>query len=563
MDRRHARLAGAGLATTLVLMACAGDDGEDGAGDGQELMGQGFEECAENPNACNSGERADGGSISWIVERVAEGWATISTEAGTVYTLQALHGVLPHTGQFEPDGATYKHNMDLLVEDPQVINEDPFTTQFQIREEAAWDDGTPITADDFAVYWKMSASEEEGHCVGCTSRSTATFDKIESIEGSDGGKTVTITYKPGQRDPEWFTFGSTHDIAGGIPPAHVAEDQGLDIDDPEQLGRYFEYLHTTMPTYSGGPYRIVEGDLENQIIKEPSPEWYGEMQPTLDTLIVRFLTDQSGWVQAVANDEVQGANPTQPNEDVINQLQDNPDVLLNVSSGPSWEHLDFNLDVPALQDVSLRRAIFTAVDTGNIAERNFGAIYPDYNLRTNHVIPEASPHGDGTLLLDGEQVGPFRLRSTAIPTRTTSTELIQAQLAEIGVEVGLEPTEDLGGMLVGQDYDIAQFGWSGSPLFATDPHQQWHSESGSNFGNYSNPEVDELSEQAANAASQEDAAEYVNEAVEIVLDDAYVMPMYETPVYTFVTDDYINVRDNPAGSIRALYENHTWGLVAE
>lgn len=274
MDTRHTRLAAAGLAAALALVACGGDsegDGpEEGTGQdpaaGDEGTGQGLEDCAENPNSCNSGERADGGSISWIVERVGEGWATVSTEAGTVYTLQALHGILPHTGQFEPDGATYKHNMDLLAAEPQVINEDPFTTQFQIREEAVWDDGTPITADDFELLRKMSASEGEGHCVGCTSRSTATFDKIESIEGSEDGKTVTITYKPGQRDPEWFTFGATHDIAGGIPPAHLAEEQGLDVDDPQQLGQYFEYLHTTMPTYSGGPYRIVEGDLENQVI---------------------------------------------------------------------------------------------------------------------------------------------------------------------------------------------------------------------------------------------------------------------------------------------------------
>lgn len=586
---RIGRVAALGFAAMLVVAACGGA----GDADDDELTGQGFDDCLDNPNICNSGDRAEGGSIIWIVQQTARGWLSISPDHGTVYTLQATHGILPHTGQFEPDGVEYKFNMDLLAEEPELVSEDPFTYQFRIREEAVWDDGTPITVEDFSILWRMSASPDEGHCDGCVSRSSASFDKIESIEGSDNGKTVTITLKPGERNPEWFSFGNTDDITGGLPPAHLGEQHGWDIYDPQDLGEYFTWLHETRPTYSGGPYQIVDGDLENQVIKEPNENWYGEAQPTLDTHIVRFLTDQGAWVPAIGNDEAHGGNPIQLNQDIIEQLTNMPNVMVSIGPGPSWEHLDFNMDVPQLGDVDLRRAIFTAVNVADIAERNFAQIYPEYTLRTNHVFPDTSPHhvdlldgtglgsGDvdaarailedagyewdasGMLQQDGETVGPFRLRATADPARVTSMELIQAQLGELGIDIVIETTDDLGTMLVEQDYDIAQFGWSGSPLFATTASQQWSSESSSNFGKYSNAGVDELGQQALNASSPEEAAELSNQAAALVIEDAYVLPMYDSPVYIFVTDDYINIRDNKATSLRGLYENHTWGLVAE
>jgi hypothetical protein len=51
--------------------------------------------------------------------------------------------------------------------------------------------------------------------------------------------------------------------------------------------------------------------------------------------------------------------------------------------------------------------------------------------------------------------------------------------------------------------------------------------------------------------------------MEIVVSDAYVLPLYSTPVYVFVTDDYVNVRDNTNTSLRALYETTGWGVAAQ
>ncbi|MGH8774201.1 MAG: ABC transporter family substrate-binding protein [Jiangellaceae bacterium] len=574
------------LLAAVALTACAGDGGE---GDPGDAAGQpGFEGCAENPNTCNEGERDDGGSITWLVVSKPTGWNAYSPEGGSVYTLQMLHGIYPHTGMFAPDRETYLFNMDLFSSEPELLTESPQSWQYVLRDEAEWDDGTPISADDFVVSWKLGTSPEEGHCEGCRSRATAPYDRVESIEGSADGKTVTVTMKEGEYDPEWFGFLNVDSIAGGLMPAHVAEQNGFDIDDPVQLGGYFEWLQENMPTFSGGPYRIVEGDFENQVIKEPNENWYGEIDPTLETYIIRVIDDQGAWVPALANDEIHGGSPIQLNEDVVSGIRELANVNIHILPGPSWEHVDFNMDVPAFQDVELRRAIFTAIDVEDIATKNFGEMFPDYTLRTNHVFNSSSPYhvdhvtetgqGSGdtaaaleilenagyvldgtTLTRDGEQVGPFRLRATADQARVTSMELIQSYLAEIGIEIIIETTDALGQMLGEQDYDIAQFGWSGSPLFVGQADQQWRTGSGSNFGNYTNPDVDRLAAEELTATTQDEAAEIANQAMEVLVQDAYVLPMYDSPVFIFASDGYVNVRDNTGESLRGVYNNHEWG----
>ncbi len=165
------------IAALFAFTACAPHEGSENT--------DAFADCADNPNTCNSGERAEGGSITWIVDSLPGAWASLSPKGGSVYTLQMLHGILPNTGYWEPDGATFTTNLDLLAEEPQLIDEDPFTYQFKIRPEAVWDDGTPITAADFEITWKLSTTEEAGHCKGCQPRSD-TYNQIASVEGSDG-----------------------------------------------------------------------------------------------------------------------------------------------------------------------------------------------------------------------------------------------------------------------------------------------------------------------------------------------------------------------------------------
>ncbi|WP_017604299.1 ABC transporter family substrate-binding protein [Nocardiopsis alkaliphila] len=566
MFKRRKSLALAAAATSAVLVAsgCSGGGGGEDEGGSKE--------------------------VTWVINSLPGAWQATSLAGGSVYVIQMLSGILPYTGQWQPD-ATYEYNMDVLAEEPTLVNEDPdegpFEWSITLADDAVWSDGEPMTGEDLRVTWMLGTNPEEGYCAGCDPRASTSNDKVESVEVD--GKTATFQLKEGLADPEWMGLFDAHSQSGGFYPAHLAEENGWDVDNPDELGEFYAWLHAERPEWSGGPFQIVDGDLENEVVKERNPNWWGEEAP-LDRITMPYNTDEGTFVNAFVNGEIDGANPADYSEDVILQLEDVANAEVTVAEGATWEHIDINLNNEQLADVELRRAIFTAIDRDDIANRNFGAGYPDYELKNNHVFGGDSPYyvdhfegesqGTGdideatsiledagyeldgdTLTLDGEEIGPFRLRSTDSTVRNTSVQLIQSQLAEIGITANIEMTDDLGGMLSEKEYDIVQFGWSGSPYFTGNANQFWHSESGSNFGGYSNDEVDELAEKAINASDLDSAAEFTNEAMEIIVPEAYVLPIMAEPNYFFANSDrLVNVHDNLQSSYRATYNIGEWDI---
>jgi peptide/nickel transport system substrate-binding protein len=582
--KRLTSLAAVGATAALLLTACSGDGGD---GDGDTPEGQpGLEGCTDDPNNCNSGERAEGGELTMLISLPFETWNHMRPEGGSVYLIQAMNGVMPDRGRFLPDGS-WEWSRALFTEEPQLTSDAPQTMVYQIREEAVWSDGTPITADDFIYDWYHNSGLEE-HCVGCNPRATGTLGSVESIVGSDNGKTVTITYQEGINDPEWFAnFGPQY-------PAHVAQAAGFDWqNDPEAMGQSSEYFRDTQPDWSGGAYLIESAVEQERVIYVPNPQYYGQTQPTLERYVAEVIADPASWIPALENRDIDGGFPSTFDVDVYRRLASVPNVYYAAgSAGAVWEHIDMNTENEWLADPVLRNAIFMAIDTADASTRIWGDDIP-VNPRTNHIFSEVSEyhqdhitslgHGSGDaagalelltgngyefdeaagLTRDGEQVGPLRFRWTQGNTnRATMGELVQSYLAEIGVEIQLEASEDLGGMLGSQDYDMVIFGWSGSPLFATSPDQFWHSESGSNFGGYSNPQVDTLVKEVQNQADLAVSAELANEAAALVAADAYVLPLWDSPSFDFISDEFVNIRPNHNSSLRMTYNHEAWGLAA-
>ncbi|WP_285729231.1 ABC transporter family substrate-binding protein [Nocardiopsis sp. ATB16-24] len=562
MENRRKLLGAAavGVSAALVLGACSPPADDDGAGGAS--------------------------SVSWIVNQAGGGWNHNTPEGGSVYVIQMLHGVLPVPGHWDPSGE-WQWNTDLLVNTPELINEDPMVWEYEINPDANWSDGEPIDADDFIWTWKMNSGNEELCADNCNSRGTLLTAQFESVEGSEDGKTVTVTMKDGEKFPEWFTFA-----ADGLYPAHLAEAEGFDLDTPEGMLESSNWFNENPIPISGGHYLIEEGAaLDGRVVKTVNEDYYGDL-PNIEEIILEVNTEEGSWVPALSNGEIQGAAPASWSDDVITQLEDAQGVEFGIEPGGSWEHVDINMDNETLSDKALRQAIFMAIDVENIATRTYGEKFPEIEPRTNHifdnnsefhedvvtelgqgsgdseaaleVLEDAGYELDGeTLTLDGDEVAPLRLRYTAgHVAREIIAELIQSDLAKIGVTIEIETTDDLGGTLSEQDYDLMIYGWSGTPAFASSPSQFWRSDSGSNYGNLNNSEVDELVDKAMNVATPEESAVFANEAAALVAEEAYVLPIVSTPVFYFYDTNYLSgVTDNNSQSRRALWNQHEWSAV--
>ena len=542
----------------------------------------GLDGCETDPANCNSGPREAGGTITWMIDQGHDGVFNIHRpDGGSVYLLQAIEGIFPRIGYFDADG-TWKWDFDLLADEPQLVSSDPQTMVYNIREEAVWSDGTPISVNDFLWEWYHNSGDET-KCTACLPRATAAWANVTDVVGSNNGKTVTITLA--EPDPEWYArYG----------PGYPAHWSGDDINTPEGMTASSDYFYANVPDWSGGPYLVERWDVNERVVLVPNPNWYGAVTPSLDTIVKEIVTDRGSWLPALQNGELDGGAPASFTPELLEDFERAQNTYTAVGTGGAvWEHIDFNLNT--VTDKALRQAIFTAIDVDDARSRIFSAAATP-PLRGHHVFTANSPfyvdnvastgYGTGDVTAarailaaagftgmdgdagalrapDGSAVADLRFSFLAAnQNRAIFVELAQSYLAEIGVRVVPAPTDALGATLVGGEYDLVIFGWSGSPVFTQAPDQYWNSESGSNFGGLQNAEVDELVTAAKAQTDINESVRLIHRASEIVLEEAYVLPMWDSLNFMFVRDSLANVRDNHFSSLRSQYNMGNWGILA-
>jgi peptide/nickel transport system substrate-binding protein len=570
--RVTAKVVAAGLVALLAASAC-------GSGNKQtpNQYSPGFAECDSKPNTCNTGPTKSGGTFVVAIEKKLPNWNVFDTDGATFETAQVMAGMLPAPFIIDPD-ASVRWNPDLFSEEPKLTSQDPMTLVYKIRKEAVWDDGTPISAKDFIYFWK---SNNLADCTACTPAASAGYDVMSAVTGSDDDKTVTVTFKSPY--PDWKSLFPI------LYPAHIAAKAG-DLSTPDGLKAAFDAFKASPPTWSGGPYKISEQVPDVSVTLVPNPKWYGDPKPALDKVIFRILEDQAQHAPAMRNKEV-NALTSQPNSDLVQAISSLPNVNFNLSKGTNWEHIDLNLENKWLKDVALRQAIFTVIDRKTIIDRTVGTFFKNAEPLNNHIfVPgmkaykdnvTASGQGSGDvekakkILTDagykldgnklttpgGETVGPLRFRYTVgNQLRQQTAELVQANLARIGIEMKIDPTDKLGNTLSTSDFDMIIFGWVNTP-FLSDKKDLFYTDGGGNYGHWSNKEADALIDEAVKTFDENKARDLFNQMDELMVKDAYNLPLFQKAVFLAVDSEFVNVRNNPT-SAGPTYNIEEWGQKA-
>lgn len=576
---RAASLAAVVAAAALVLAACGGGGG--GSGDASE--GGVYADCATNPNTCNSApadQLQQGGTITVASEKNIDNWNVISSEGNVDWTGMAIKPLVPYTFYTAPDLKSTM-NTDLLAS-AEVTSEDPFTVTYKVKPEAVWNDGTPIGADDFVMNWKWQNTRD---CPDCGTAGNGGYNLVTSVVGSDGGKTVTATFS--QPFTDWQALFSS-----GAPlyPAHIGAQQG-DLNTPAGLKAAFDYFGTNAPNWTGGPFQVQNWQNNVALTLVPNPKWYGATKPKLDQIILRVITDATQEPIALQNNEVQVLFP-QPQVDLVAQLEQIPNVSQFQNQGLTWEHFDFNLQNEFLADKALRQALFTAVNRQEIIDKTVGQFNSDITPLNSHmfipqqegyqdvitptgqgsgdieaakkILTDAGYTGVGTALVapDGQPVPTLRMRyTTGNAVRQNECELFAGYAKQLGVNIDITTTDSLGETTSSGDYDVIVFGWIQSPYPFQGAQQLWLSNSGSNYGQYQNPAMDQLINKAAASTDVAAAAATLNQADEMLAADAYVLPLYQKPTLAAVQNNIGNVRNN--SSLDGIsYNTSEWGIKA-
>lgn len=570
------------VAVAALALLAAGCSGADGASDGSGTTGQPGGDAPNRVsgdlNTVNSADVQPGtGEITMAIEKTITNWNTLTAAGDISETVWVTSALYPSVFVIQPDGSTLVLNEDLM-DSAEVVSQDPTVVEYVISDEARWSDGTPITGADFEYQWRALNRKD---CPECQTHDSDGLDKVESLDISDDGKTVTATFDG--------NFSEWQRPFGRLLPAHLAEEHG------DLYTSFNEYFVQTVPEFSGGPYIITDFQKDVSVTMEPNPEWYGEA-PNLQKITFRMITDTQQTPIALQNNEIQAMYP-QPQVDLLNTVQqmDQLGVDYQMNQSLVMETFVFNLSNSYLSDPILRQAIFTALDQQEVIDKTVGQFddsvtplgsvmimqqqegYQDKVQDLNYgqgdleaaktMLTDAGyTIEEGKLLTpDGDEVPPLRsVYSVGNPVRQSSMEVLAASVKELGISLDLESTDSLGDTTQENSpygYDIVVVGYTGSPFLGSNAFKRFTTDTGYNL-HYSDEDVDRLVDEALEATSPEEAIDLVNEADQIVVESAWMMPVYQKPSMFAYYDKYGNLRDNPTISGPA-YNIAEWGLIAQ
>jgi len=577
LGKRSAALIATGISGVLVLSSCGGGD-EGGGGGG------GGEEDSEASGTVVFGESTD----------FPDNLFPIISSGNATSVANILVRILPGVTQLLPDFSV-TFDPELLTEEPTLEDVDGAQVNtYSINPDAVWSDGTPITADDFIFAAKMQDSEFVEACPDGGILGTTGYDQIESIEGSDDGKTVTVTYETPFAD--WQSLFT-------LFPAHIMDSE----DDAELCATVTAGwpISEGLPEgISGGPWQLNADsiDVASQVITlTPNPEYWGE-KPKLASLVYQNIgNDPGAAVSALQNDEVQMIYP-QPQLDLVDQVAAlEPNVVNNIEFGLAFEHLDMNTRNPHLADINVRQAFGLAMDRQEVVDQTVGQFSGDAAVLNNRIIFNNQPNYEDTapdqynapdvagatalleesgytLGADGVYEHPDRGRlalaiSTTVnnPLRQQTIDVIIPQAAEAGIEISARPDPDIFSdataptSLEAGGFDIALFAWVGSPFrTATAPiYLSLEAQGGIQGQNYTqggNEEVDSLYTEFLEEPDPDASAALANQIDAVLWEDLYTIPLYQKPTFLAYSSAIEGVEDN-ATQAGPLWNSEKWTLV--
>ncbi|MFD1205586.1 MULTISPECIES: ABC transporter substrate-binding protein [Sporosarcina] len=402
-------------------------------------------------------------------------------------------------------------------------NPDPLTWVFTLREDVKFHDGEPFTAEDVKyTFDKILDPDFKAPFISM-------YQPIESVEVIDEYKVQFNLNQP------YAPLLSYLDI--GIVPKHIAEN------DEQKMAS--EPIGT-------GPYKMVKWDKNNKIQFEANEDYWAGA-PKTKKVTYFIIPDNTTRVASLEAGDIDIVHsPLSPQD--IQRMKENDDFVVEEKEGLGFTYLNFNQESDVIKDVKVRQAISHLINKEVISEdvyRNMdqpglSPLVPSSWAYTDDVPtfpydPEKSKllfeeagwkdtNGDGFYDKDGKLFKIQLSTHSEDPNRMQMVEYLQNEFEKNGIKTEVVTNEwsTFSANLMEGKYDIALLGW----LNLTDPdratYNQFHSTSGSNYGKYNNPKVDELLESARASADQNERKEMYKEIAQIVTEDvAYNVVLYQ------------------------------------
>ncbi|MCB0992548.1 MAG: ABC transporter family substrate-binding protein [Acidimicrobiales bacterium] len=586
------------FAFSMIAAACGDSDEDSGDDEGAttttEATDDGGDETTDTTAAPDdtTDTTEDGGEP--MAETVAYGNAQEFSNynnglasSNSVKNGIVLNEILPDPFYFAGPGGGLVMDEELM-DAVNVLSTDPQVIEYVVNADAAWSDGNPIDCDDFYFAWKAydgtqleldengepAVDEESGAEIQLFQVTGNTgFDVIESVDCSDDGKTITMTYSD--------VFADWRATFTGLMPAHViAAQAGVDdvvaaFDNNDRAGieamaEFFNNGWSMNPGEllpaelipSGDKLMLDSWEAGSSITLVPNPNYWGT--PANGPVVIRYIAEEAQ-AQALANGEIHAMDP-QPTPDLLAQLQGIDNAVVESGSQFVWEHFDFNFNNPNLAIREVREAFALCLPRQQMVSNLIVPLDPGatiLNNRFNQQFEDAYVDASGgafdnvdleaaQALLDASGVAqPVDIRlgwfdNGGNARRTDQVALTIQSCNQIGFNVidsGSETFFDV--ELAASDWDVAMFAWAGSPL-KTGSSETYRTNGGLNFTGYGNPDVDALLDAINTELDAATQADLANQVDAILWEDLVTIPVFSFPGVVAYVDNISGVVFNPS-----------------
>jgi ABC-type transport system substrate-binding protein len=510
------------LATALLVAACGGSGGGGGGG-GDEADGE--EEVASCGTPSDPGDVGGGGEeadaddadpdaiLRWGAMR-AESMDPIR-EVGVDYA--QLHAVFDTLLSIDPE------NGELTPRLAEEWEADDESITLRLRDDVVFQDGTPFDADAVAFNLDRAKTDPDSNI-------TAMLDAVESVEAVDD-TTVEIT------------------LADPTPLAVLqllADRPGM-MASPEAVEAAGSSTAFSEAPVGAGMYAI-EGEWfprESMSVRAWDDYWDPDAQTLGGVDFTEVEPDAK--VNALLSDSVDVASVAGTD---VSALEDEDSVALTVGAAGIGRGLTINPTIEPFDDPLVRQAIAHAIDRDAMVEaltngygearcQLFAANSPAYDPELDGLYPydpakatellEEAGHADG---LEFQAI-----IGSGATAYIEFGELLQAQLAEVGITMDLELVDrsQTLPMLYEQDEAAAAPIGGGADAALTDVFiRNYLLEDGSfNAGDVELPEVRELVEEAGAQPDIESARPIYQELNRAVAEDlSQIIPVYADAAIT-------------------------------
>ncbi|WP_457596277.1 peptide-binding protein [Hydrogenimonas sp.] len=388
----------------------------------------------------------------------------------------------------------------------------PTKLRFRLREGVRWHDGEPFGTEDVVFTYELMRSPK------LFTPYASDFRYVERVEAIDR-LTVEVTYK----EPYYKALSIW---MMGILPKHLWEG----VEDPMTSELNREPVGT-------GPYRLVALENSGDAVLEAFDDYF-EHRPRIDRIHYHFIPDPTTQFLMLKAHKLDlgSLTPLQKTRQLDRAFGDHYRIV--DLPGRGYTYLGFNLRREKFKDPRVREAIDLAIDKKALVDILFfsyakichGPFMPGTFAYPKELPSSRYDPKRAKALLAEAGYGPGHpLRFTIYTnannaTRLYAAQIIQYQLAKVGVEVKIRAMEwqaFLNTVVTPRRFDAILLGWSLGLI--PDAYALWHSDSdklgGFNLTGYRNPEVDRLIEAAERTTDMKRVGAYYRKMFGLIVAD--------------------------------------------